>query len=241
MNEQVLDETPPLGKIYIVLFKNVKEIYEEAIGLIQMLKSINDVKIKDELIAKELEVMQTVETAEKIEAELENTKNQLVEVAKERDQYKARMENLQQQLDQLKGEYDTQEGQLKNVQDQLVQEENKVIHNSHNVQEFETLRQEIDDLKHENDGMMKILIKQSKREITGKGKDFNLSGEKLREPSSKILHGPGDKNYGNQKFSNLDSKESKSKSLFIQPTGKQVPIGKTREKILTLNQVRYPS
>ena len=66
----MLEELPNFGRIYAVLFKNIKEIYEDSIGLIQVLRSINDEKImKDQLINKEMEIMQTIEAAEKIEAE----------------------------------------------------------------------------------------------------------------------------------------------------------------------------
>lgn len=66
----MLEELPNFGRIYAVLFKNIKEIYEDSIGLIQVLRSINDEKMmKDQLINKEMEIMQTIEAAEKIEAE----------------------------------------------------------------------------------------------------------------------------------------------------------------------------
>lgn len=57
MNEQMTVDYPALGKIYTVLFKNIKEIYEDSVGLIQVLRSINDEKkLKEQLINKELEI-----------------------------------------------------------------------------------------------------------------------------------------------------------------------------------------
>ena len=57
MNEQMLEEIPALGKIYTVVFKNVKEIYEDSIGLIQILRSINNERmLKEEIANKELYV-----------------------------------------------------------------------------------------------------------------------------------------------------------------------------------------
>jgi hypothetical protein len=57
MNEQMSEEQPPIGKIYTVLFKNIKEIYEDSISLIQVLRSVNDEKrLKEELVDKEMEL-----------------------------------------------------------------------------------------------------------------------------------------------------------------------------------------
>lgn len=54
MNEQMLEENSALGKIYTVVFKNVKEIYEDSIGLIQILRSINnELILKEEIANKE--------------------------------------------------------------------------------------------------------------------------------------------------------------------------------------------
>jgi len=44
MNEQVTEDQAPLGKIYTVLFKNIRDIYEDSISLIQVLRSVNDEK-----------------------------------------------------------------------------------------------------------------------------------------------------------------------------------------------------
>lgn len=58
MNEQISQEIPNVGRIYTILFKNIKEIYEDSIGLIQVLRSVNDEKkAKEQLIARELEIM----------------------------------------------------------------------------------------------------------------------------------------------------------------------------------------
>lgn len=113
MNEQVLEEDNSLGKIYTVLFNNIKHIYEDSVGLIKVLRSINDEKkIRAELVTKELEIMQTLEAAEKIENELQTCKDQLEIVRQERDQYKSELDGLNNQVLQ-------QKSQIQDVQEQL--------------------------------------------------------------------------------------------------------------------------
>lgn len=57
MNEQVLEDYPALGKIYTIVFKNVRDIYEDAIGLIQVLRSVNTERaLRDELASKDNEI-----------------------------------------------------------------------------------------------------------------------------------------------------------------------------------------
>ena len=58
MNDQVLADHPHIGKIYTVLFKNIRDIYEDSVGLVQVLRSVNEEKkAKEMLVQKELEIM----------------------------------------------------------------------------------------------------------------------------------------------------------------------------------------
>lgn len=69
MNEQVSLEYPPIGKIYTVLFKNIKEIHSDATGLIQVLRSANDLKnLKLDLNDKDLEISDLRNKINQVEA-----------------------------------------------------------------------------------------------------------------------------------------------------------------------------
>jgi len=229
MNEQMLEELPNFGRIYAVLFKNIKEIYEDSIGLIQVLRSINDEKMmKDQLINKEMEIMQTIEAAEKIEAEWENYKSQLEQVILERDQLKAELEEVHNQSQQQKVQYDN------------IQKQNKMLTINGNLDKISGYQQEINELKSENANMVKILIKRWKKDILSQNYEFTHSAEGLKGSPQKSLLQTPQRIIGLIIFAKiLDSNEETPKNLFLHHTGKSTPLGKIREKILTLNQVNW--
>jgi len=137
-----------LEKYTQFFLNNVTEIYEDSVGLIQILRSINDEKkAKDQLIAKELEIMQTIEAAEKIEQEAEEYRAQLQQVSMERDQLREEIQNLQSQFEQQKNYFNN---------------EHKSRENMVEKGEVEGYQREINELKKENDNMMRILIKRCK-------------------------------------------------------------------------------
>ena len=137
-----------LEKYTQFFLNNVTEIYEDSVGLIQILRSINDEKkAKDQLIAKELEIMQTIEAAEKIEQEAEEFRTQLQQVSMERDQLREEIQNLQTQFEQQKNYFNNEHKNRENMVEKG---------------EVESYQKEINELKKENDNMMRILIKRCK-------------------------------------------------------------------------------
>ena len=62
MNEQMLEEVPDTGKVYSIVFRNIQEIYDDAVALIEVLKSVTvERTLREHLQRKDEEIDKLVE------------------------------------------------------------------------------------------------------------------------------------------------------------------------------------
>jgi len=136
-------------------------------------------------------------------------------------QARAELEETQIERDNVLRQMDQLQGQCENLQN-----DNIKITQNNMIEQAEIYRQEIHDLKIENENMMQILIKRCKKDVLSLAHEVSPSVEVVKKSPIK-----------EEMQSKILEQVEKPKHLFGNTPAHSNALGKTREKILTLNQV----